>query len=235
MERYVILGAALVLAAITWIFLGGSVSSTQQPASLEQKSKAKRFKFQTNLPASADLADPRDVGIRDAAALTRKRVAEQGLLGQEVRWISPIMDQPSWSLVSGRDVPTYKNTNGVELSYSAPSGRVTRVNAVFPPTAMSADLTALTEYLIGNQTHLPMHFEVYRRPDGTPKFGDFLGPDGRRYYYRGVYRQSGDSPYGPKEFAVSVHPFVGQPYQLEEHQDEHKSPRRPIPLDAGRQ
>ncbi len=233
MERLVILGSLAALAAITWAFLGSVESpETARPATTSTP-PSQRFVLSTGSATPVAEAASLDAGPVDAAVLTRAQVARSGLLGQDTRWIAPIMDQPSWRRISAGDSPTFKNTNGVLLKFIAPSGRVTQVTADFPGGAMSADLTALTEYLIGNGTHLPIHFEAYRRPDGAPKYGDFLGDDGRRYYYRGVLRQTGEAPYGPKEFAVSTHPFEGQPIQLSEHDDEHEKPRAPVPLDAG--
>ena len=110
---------------------------------------------------------------------------------------------------------------------------VTGLEVRFPETAMSADLTALSEYIVGNRGHLPMHLEAYKRPGDAPLFGDFLGTDGRRYYYRATLRNAGDPPYGPETFRISTAPFEGQPVQLEPHPDEHVSPRKPVPLDAG--
>ena len=147
--------------------------------------------------------------------------------------MGPGLDTPFWSAVDEGPGRAYRNQNGVVIRYIAPAGAVTEIRASFPPNAMSADLTALSEYMIGNSTHLPMHFEAYRRPGKAPRFGDFQGNDGRRFYYRGVLRTTGDPPFGPREFFISTAPFEGQPVQLEPHGDEHRAPRTPIPLDAG--
>ena len=164
---------------------------------------------------------------------TRERVAKAGVLGQERSWISELMNTPFWTREASGDGLVYTNSNEVTLTYIVPRGRVTAMTVRFPATATSADLTAVSGLMIGNERHLPVHFEAYRRPNGDPLFGDFQTADGRRFYYRGTLRTTGDPPFGPAEFSIATSPFPEQPRQLEVHKDEHLAPRQPVPIDAG--
>lgn len=237
MQRLIPLIAILALVALTWLFLGQPNRTDRQPADSSQQAALASGSF-AGLPTAATRPkiepDSSPGPATPAVPLwTRERVAQVGLLGRDLKWVETLMDTPFWSSIDGGPGRAYRNQNGVVVRYIAPAGSVTEIRARFPRNAMSADLTALSEYMIGNSNHLPMHFEAYRRPGEEPRFGDFQDRDGRRLYYRGVLRTTGDPPFGPEEFFISTAPFEGQPVQLEPHKDEHLLPRRPVPIDAG--
>ena len=80
-------------------------------------------------------------------------------------------------------------------------------------TAFSADLTAPSEFFVGQNDHLPVHFESNEK--GSVRYGDFKGTGGRTLYGRGRLRQSGPPPFGPEEFEIQMGPFPNQPIQHE--------------------
>ena len=232
MDRFIIPACVLALVLVTWAFLGGQPERVNQSKTVAPpvQSVAPSVPPSRSMRAEKPVPNlPPDASIE----IDQDWVAKNGLLGVERRWVDSAMKAPWWQPVAQDNRPTFRNQNGVELSFQLSAGRVQSIRARFPEGAMSADLTALTEQFMGNQSHIPVHMEVYKRPSDRPRFGDFKDPKGRTLYYRAVYRQTGESPFGPEDFRISTTPFDGQTVQLDEHADEHENPVQPIPLDAG--
>ncbi|MEE2787368.1 MAG: hypothetical protein VX589_08520 [Myxococcota bacterium] len=166
---------------------------------------------------------PAETRPRTDLAWPEKRVREQGLMGRSESWIKPVMDQPHWTIKPRADAPyRFINRNDVALEWAVKHGRVIGATVHFPDNAVSADLTALSEFFVGQSGFFPVHFESMTKKD--TRYGTFEAADGTRLYYRGTYRRDGPPTYGPASFEIQVGPFPDQPVQYGAHPDEHLTP-----------
>jgi len=143
-------------------------------------------------------------GIGDEASVTRAQVERYGLLGREARWVDELLKgDEAWKQVGEKDgAPTWRNFNGVLVTFVVEGGHVRRAQAAFPDTSFSADLSALSGFFVGNRSALPLHWEAMEQPDGELLRGEFDLEDGRRFRYRGRLRTTGQDPWGPEFFAI---------------------------------
>ena len=213
------------IALLLWAIFSGP---TQTPTPHKQANRAVERSSQagastpTKTVPRAEIVAPK-LDFDDDSRWTKKDVAQNGLIGRSERWVRTIMDQPYWENKPRTDAPyRYVNQNGVELIWVVKNGRVIGAATSFPETAFSADLTALSEFFVGQNDHLPVHFESNEK--GSVRFGDFKGTGGRTLYYRGRLRQSGTPPFGPEEFEIQMGPFPNQPIQHEPQRNEHLNP-----------
>ena len=159
----------------------------------------------------------------DVPAFTVKSVESIGLLGRDARWVAKVMNKSNWRPVGDESEATFENTNGIRMAYQIHRGRVIGARARFPEDALSADLTALSEYFVGNRGHFPFHWEARTRPKKTRRMGRFQHRDERYIYYRGILHTTGEPPFGPKEIEISLFPFENQTLMMDKHPDEHDS------------
>lgn len=220
--------AGLFLVAIgvlVWALFG---TPTQKAPKVRPKPvvKTQPSKPSTARPEAVPRAQPvkPKLDFDDDSGWTQKDVAKSGLIGRTERWVASVMDRPFWTKKSREDAPyRFINKNGVELTWAIKNGRVIGAAATFPETAFSADLTALSEFFVGQNAHLPVHFESNKKRSKV-RYGDFTGPGGRTLYYRGRLRRSGTPPYGPEEFEIQLGPFPDQPILYEPQVNEHEQP-----------
>ncbi|MEZ4465409.1 MAG: hypothetical protein R3F43_13265 [bacterium] len=84
--------------------------------------------------------------------------------------------------------------------------------AVFASNAMSADLAALSPWLVGHQDAIPVRLEVYTVEEAEkPVAGSFETARGVTVYYKATLRHVGDPPYGPEFIELSLRPFPQAP------------------------
>jgi len=141
-------------------------------------------------------------------------------MGQTREWVEKLMGEHRWKIIPSADGTTYQNANQVTLSFRYREGRVFGALAEFPETALSADLTALSEYFVGNGAHFPFHFESMTVPDPPERRGYFRDASGTDLYFRGRLRTVGDPPFGPARFEMATAPLDDGPFpRLED--DEH--------------
>lgn len=135
-------------------------------------------------------------------------VRKYGVVGQAERWLPQLMAaDPSMQPVDG--TPNAWKNERTELRWRTNAqGQVVGAEAVFFEASMSADLTALSPYFVGNQDALPVHFEVMTAEEAQEgAAGTFESRAGTTYHYRAAYRTTGEAPYGPARFEIQTTPF----------------------------
>jgi len=169
---------------------------------------------------------PRKVAAMDLPRTTTplEDIRARGVLGQDTKWLAKTLDKSDWTRDHTAEPWTYVNGNQVRMTFRTLASRVSGISVVFPPKALSADLTVVSEFLVGQHGGFPLHWEAFSRPETALKIGQFRHPDGRVIYYRGELRTTGDPPFGPKFVELSRRPFPDQPPNLEKHPDENTLP-----------
>ena len=118
------------------------------------------------------------------------------------------MDGPYWRKDDDAEMPTWVNAAGARIAWRLRGDRVEGASVGFQRGALSADLTVLSGFFVGNHDHLPIHLEAGDALDPRRKTGQFESRDGRRFYYRAQLATEGEPPYGPESFEISVRPFA---------------------------
>ncbi|MEZ4473755.1 MAG: hypothetical protein R3F60_23785 [bacterium] len=185
----------LALAALGWLIL----SPGGDPASPTAADGPTRAGDRTGGgPAPLPPLQSQDASPPPADALDLKTVAAIGPLGLETRWLGERM-QPvdGWEPVENPP-HSWKNAQGTTLTYRVEGDRVVGAQAVFASNAMSADLAALSPWLVGHQDAIPVRLEVYTVEEAEkPVAGSFETARGVTVYYKATLRHVGDPPYGP--------------------------------------
>jgi hypothetical protein len=206
MDRLAIPAALVVMAAFIFFNLHDAEDSLE-PIPLVAPVDAALPPLPPLQPPIVLQVEPDAATEVDESGLTRERVARMGLLGRETRWLAPLMDSPHWRRDDDAETPTWVNDVGARLAWRVRGDRVVGASVGFQEGALSADLTLLSGFFVGNHDHLPIHLEAFDAPDPGRKTGQFVSRDGRRFYYRAQLATEGEPPYGPQSFEISVRPF----------------------------
>ncbi len=170
--------------------------------------------------ASADPLEPGLVSSSKASTaqsnpLTLAEVERTGVLGRNRSWLKAVMDRSHWvpkQRESDDMGPTFINGNGVAMTFTIVGQQVYGASVTFPPKAVSADMTALSEFFIGQSGHFPLHWEALKPGHAVHRQGRFDNARGQTLYYRGQLRESGEPPFGPARLELSLAPFGGQTF-----------------------
>jgi hypothetical protein len=229
MKRFIAPISIIFMVSMTVWFLKPSSKAVMPGTKMDGKKRQPRPLPALNLPAPKPMtSSPGSLGrakkeIRSPTTPLQD-IRAGGVLGQDKKWLSSVMDRTDWQRANSDDVWTYVNTNQVQMTFQILASRVHGISIVFPPKALSADLSVISSFLVGERGRLPLHWEAFRRPVKPKKVGQFRHPDGRSIYYRGELRTTGEPPFGPKFIELSATPFEGQPPFIEKHVDESMLP-----------
>lgn len=145
-------------------------------------------------------------------AQTLRDIRSQGVLGHSVNWLSPLFESEFWTQDPDGDGRAFVNRNGLRIEFETVGNQVFGAALIFPPKAVSADLTSASGFFMGDNGELPLHWEEFEKPKKPRREGRFKTAAGRTIYYRGQLRTSGESPFGPSVLNVSLAPFEGQTF-----------------------
>ncbi len=161
-------------------------------------------------------AAPPDAAVPDAFAvddetLTIAELRRIGMLDRPAKHLDALFEgRPNWRRDPSVPAPTWVNQNDVRLSFKVRGGRVISAGAELPETSASADLTALSEFFVGQHDALPFRIEQFERDRPVLTEGAFEDLKGRRFYFRAEMRREGEPPWTPSEFQIATRPFPGQ-------------------------
>ncbi|MCB9547111.1 MAG: hypothetical protein H6706_14860 [Myxococcales bacterium] len=206
MARIALPLGVLALAVLGWLILSPGADRPDDAKTPQAGAAAGHERGPDPLPP----LESRDAAAPAPDALDLKTVEAIGPLGLEVRWLGERL-QPvdGWQPVD-HPPQSWKNAQGTTLTYRVEGDRVVGAQAAFSPTAMSADLAALSPWLVGNQDAIPVRLEVYDAEEAEkPLAGSFETARGVTIYYKATLRHVGDPPYGPELFELSLRPFPG--------------------------
>ena len=158
---------------------------------------------------SRQLGDKPDSG---ASVTTLRDIQSQGILGQSPKWLSSLFESTFWTEDPDGAGKAFVNGNGLRIEFDIVGDQVFGAELVFPPKAVSADLTSASGFFVGHNSELPLHWEQFEKPEKPQREGRFQTTAGRTVYYRGRLRTSGEPPYGPSVLNVSLAPFEGQTF-----------------------
>ncbi|MEE2756328.1 MAG: hypothetical protein VYA30_06690 [Myxococcota bacterium] len=226
--------AGLVLAGVSMVALVLWVAASEpretkppRPENTSKKSSSsvvKRLQLPPTKALSQGTADVLEPGLISSGKKSRPKtndrlslveVERTGLLGRSKSWLKRVMDRAHWVEKSGdpdTSGPTFINSNGVEMTFTIVGQQVYGASVIFPPKAVSADMTALSEFFIGQSDHFPLHWESLKRGLNVDRQGRFDNTRGQTLYYRGKLRETGEPPFGPARFEISLGPFEGQTF-----------------------
>lgn len=209
MARVLLPLALLVLGGLTWFMLKGS--DAPAPTRHPPGSAASEASAPEPLPP-LNSGRPEPEGPIEGATPPPKVIEAIGPLGRDASVLAERMKvEDGWRPVESPPY-TWVNPYGTQLTFKVVNGKVVGASAGFAPRAMSADLKAISPWLVGNQDALPIHWEVYRAEDAqAPQAGTFQSSRGTTIHYRGTLRSEGEPPYGPETLEISLEPFPATP------------------------
>ena len=209
MQRMLLVVLALVLlASLVLILFAGDDRKVSPPKTVAETGPKtpKPTPLPPRLPLPAEQPKP-----TPKAPETLTELARIGLLGQSERWVEALMARGAWQREGQSDKKVYRGHEGVTLEWKSEGGVITGARATFPATAVSASVTALTPYLLGEHFSMPIHFESEAPLVDPVILNNFFDEDtGRRFFLRAIMRNTGPSPYGPQRVDIGFTPFEGQ-------------------------
>lgn len=142
--------------------------------------------------------------------LTAEIIERRGFIGVPAEWVDTLMDgRPGWTRDPRTPAPTFVNEAGVRVSFKIRGGRVQSVGAELPETALSADIKALGDFVVGNRGAVPLHIEP-GAGETVKTRGSFEDADGRLWYYRVEMPQGREPPFTAETVEFAAEPFPGQ-------------------------
>lgn len=173
-------------------------------------------------PVDAEPPPPDVLHVLDArpidaepTELTAEIIERRGFIGIPAHWVDTLMDdRPGWTRDPRTPAPTFVDDRGVRVSFKIRGGRVQSVGAELPESSLSAEIKALSGFVVGNRDAVPLHIEVYG-DEPVKTRGSFEDAAGRLWYYRLEMPQGREPPYTAETIEFAAEPFPGQPPGLD--------------------
>ena len=207
MQKYIILSLALALVGIMALIL---FSGEDRPKPVQSKMR------QPDLPVTKGMElPPRTSSANDVPPTIQKapetlvELVRVGLLGQSEKWTDSVMRRAGWTKRAENSL-SYQGQDEVQIKWIVNRGLITGAEAQFGENAVSASVSALAPFFVGEHFGMPVHFESDKPLVDPVLFSNFIHDDGRRFFVRAQMRNSGPSPYGPTSLSISLSPFEGQ-------------------------
>lgn len=192
----------IALGGMTWFILSRPSEDGASSAPKTTPQSARSGKTPAPLPRAA--LEP-EAPVSKPVDLVY--VEENGLMGQSARWlVARMAKSPEFKPVDGQP-NTWKSERATVRWLTDKSGRVTGAEATFVDDALSADLTALSPLLLGNQNGLPIHLEVHTPEEAKAGSVGSFEMEETPYHYKADFRATGEPPYGPSRFEVRFDGF----------------------------
>ncbi|MCA9543887.1 MAG: hypothetical protein KC613_05835 [Myxococcales bacterium] len=151
-----------------------------------------------------DAGVPFDMAVpEDTASVETLR--QFGVFGRDAQYLDALL-HGQFDRAEDKGGPTYRSSEGTQVTFRVEGGLVTGARADFGERAMSANLTGLSWIFSGQRDHIPLHWEGSTA--GERYDGSYRDRFGRTVYYRGALQISGDEGlYGPAWIELSARPF----------------------------
>lgn len=204
-NRVLIVVAAVGFAVFAWLLLA-------PPQCSEPEARPDAAIVDAAVPDAAVIVDamlPDAFSVNDET-VTVDELKRIGMLGRSGRHLEALFEgRPNWTR-DPRAPATWVNQNDVRLSFKIRGGRVQSIGAEFPEEGTSADLTVLSEFIVGQQDAMPLRMEIFSPEEQILTQGAFEDALGRKMYFRAEMRREGQPPWGPKTFEIADTPWPGQ-------------------------
>ncbi len=206
MENKVLATVAVVgFAVFAWLLLA-------PPQCAEPQIEPDAAIVDAAVPDAAVVVDAMlpDAFVVNEDTVTVKQLKHIGMLGRSGAHLDALFEgRPNWSR-DPRAPATWVNQNDVRLSFKIRGGKVASIGAEFPEEGTSADLTALSEFIVGQHDAMPLRMEIFSPDEQILTQGAFEDNFGRRLFFRTEMRRDGPPPWGPKTFEIADTPWPGQ-------------------------